>query len=361
MQTQSVSLLIAKCDGSRLVRFRICLVASTVLWILGVAYWVWSPDPLAMFHLCPRWTWWLAGVAPVGLAFFQSFSRWRVLLSAMLVWCVSGIILVEESRSLARGWIGASPTLTRNQEHRRLLRIVTLNCGSGGGLPVRDALDWNPDIVLLQESPSRAELEALAAESFGENASVIWSSDASIMSRFPILDDSIETGSCFVRARVPISNGLNLSVISLRLQPPLIRLDFWRAACWQSYQTIRNKHRQQLREVIADGLPRNVNGSDAVFVGGDFNLVALDPGLEVLPHWLSDSFRTAGRGWGNTIVSDFPVHRIDQIWTTWHFSPKLVRAVYTPHSDHRMIVADFEFDDGPLVVSALAPAINAGL
>lgn len=346
MQSQSVCPLIAKRESSRRVRCWICLIASSTLCFFGSAYWAWPPDELAMLHLCPRWAWWLVGVTTAGFAYEK--NRWRVVLSVGLIWVVTGVCLVEESRSLARGWISPSPTRMRNQEHRRRLRIVTLNCGSGGGLSVRDALGWNPDIVLLQESPSQTELEALTAQAFGEEASVIWSSDASIMSRIPIHEGNIETGSCFVRARIPMPNGRTLSIISLRLQPPLIRLDFWQADCWQSYRATRDRHRQELRETIAEGLPHELNGSSAAIVGGDFNLVARDPALDVLPNWLSDSFRTAGRGWGNSIVSDFPIHRIDQIWASSQFSPVNVWTVYTPNSDHRMVIADLELDEALL-------------
>ncbi|MCX7423714.1 MAG: endonuclease/exonuclease/phosphatase family protein [Planctomycetia bacterium] len=158
-------------------------------------------------------------------------------------------------------------------------------------------------------------------------------------------EESVEAGLCFVRARVLTPNGQNLSVTSLRLEPPLIRLDFWQSACWQSYSATREKHRQQLRDVIAGGFPGGLDDLSPIILGGDFNLVARDPALDVLPDWLSDSFRTVGRGWGNTIVSDLPIHRIDQAWTSSQLKPTNVWVVFTPNSDHRMVVTDLEFTD----------------
>ncbi|MCX7422278.1 MAG: hypothetical protein NT013_22410, partial [Planctomycetia bacterium] len=130
-----------------------------LLWAFGTVYWLWQPDALAMLHLCPRWAWWLAGVTTVGLAYER--PRWRVILVIGSVWCVTGVALVEESRSLARGMISPTPTRIRGHQDHVRLRIATLNCGSGGALSVRDALIWSPDILLLQESPSRSELEEL--------------------------------------------------------------------------------------------------------------------------------------------------------------------------------------------------------
>ena len=39
-------------------------------------------------------------------------------------------------------------------------------------------------------------------------------------------------------------------------------------------------------------------------------------------------------------LSDIPLLRIDQIWTSDHFRAVRVRARKTEHSDHRMVVCD---------------------
>ncbi|MEN6581066.1 MAG: hypothetical protein ABFD54_01285 [Armatimonadota bacterium] len=46
------------------------------------------------------------------------------------------------------------------------------------------------------------------------------------------------------------------------------------------------------------------------------------------------------RGWGNTVLNDFPVQRIDQVWLSDGLRAISVRAHKTRHSDHRLVVCD---------------------
>ncbi|GIV17009.1 MAG: hypothetical protein KatS3mg022_2444 [Armatimonadota bacterium] len=60
---------------------------------------------------------------------------------------------------------------------------------------------------------------------------------------------------------------------------------------------------------------------------------------------VSDSFRRAGTGWGNTITNPFAFHRTDQIRLSLNLRP--VR-----HSDHRLVVCDVMLQRPPLAVFA---------
>ena len=48
---------------------------------------------------------------------------------------------------------------------------------------------------------------------------------------------------------------------------------------------------------------------------------------------------------GNTIINDFPVSRIDQVWVSGEFDSKVVVAHRTRNSDHRMVVCDLILKD----------------
>lgn len=43
---------------------------------------------------------------------------------------------------------------------------------------------------------------------------------------------------------------------------------------------------------------------------------------------------------GDTFMNDFPILRIDQVWTSEHFRAVGARAKKAEHSDHRMVVCD---------------------
>jgi len=86
-------------------------------------------------------------------------------------------------------------------------------------------------------------------------------------------------------------------------------------------------------------------GFVAVCYLGDFNAPPDDAVFRLLRPRFADAYRRAGVGWGNTIVNDYPVLRIDQIWVSDQFSPRLVYARATEHSDHRMVICDLRLGD----------------
>jgi vancomycin resistance protein VanJ len=77
-----------------------------------------------------------------------------------------------------------------------------------------------------------------------------------------------------------------------------------------------------------------------LIVGGDFNAPAGDRIYRALPPRLRSTFRDGGKGWGNTVLNDFPIARIDQIWASDHFRTATVVARKTVNSDHRMVICD---------------------
>lgn len=77
-------------------------------------------------------------------------------------------------------------------------------------------------------------------------------------------------------------------------------------------------------------------------IGGDFNAPDSGPAAHLLRGTVTDSFREAGQGWGNTFPADFPIFRLDRIYST----EDLVARGYETlalGSDHLAVVAEFQW------------------
>jgi hypothetical protein len=192
--------------------------------------------------------------------------------------------------------------------------------------------------VLLQESPSDEHLGRLARELFGADGAFCWGGDASILARGRIHPRRVDARSHYVHAAVELPSGLEAEVISLRLHPPVSRVDFWTPAFWIDHRNNRIRHRRQILNVMQQ--IRRIPPSAPLIVGGDFNSPPSDAALAPLRQRLFDTFRMAGRGWGNTGANSLPWFRVDQIWASQHFLARSVTAKKTMHSDHRMVVCD---------------------
>jgi len=126
-----------------------------------------------------------------------------------------------------------------------------------------------------------------------------------------------------------------VEVVSLRLTPPIVRMDLWDPGCWREQSENRKIRREQLREITARLAPDGLG-----IVGGDFNAPAGDAIFRLLSPGFRDSFAQAGRGWGNTALNEMPVSRVDQIWVSRSFRTAAAVARKTVHSDHRMVISD---------------------
>jgi hypothetical protein len=201
---------------------------------------------------------------------------------------------------------------------------------------VAEVTAWEPDIVLLQESPRREQLVDLLQNLYGAEGTFLWGGDTAILARGTIHPRRVDRSSHFVHALVELPTGLTVNVVSVRLNPPVFRLDFWMPGFWIDHRNKRVKHRRQIQDV-AEHI-RTI--ATPLIVGGDLNAPPNDGALVPLRERLRDTFRTAGHGWGNTGTNDYPLFRVDQIWASPHFLAESVTAQKTIHSDHRMVVCD---------------------
>lgn len=254
---------------------------------------------------------------------------------------ILAVALGEETRFVLRPlWRDPAREIGAAAEHGDLLRVITLNCGGGREEAVLDALAYEPDILLLQETPGSSLLERILPEGW-EHAGTL---DPAVAVRGALLMTPhpkwLAHEVCAVSV-VParLAKPTPIAVISTRLLQPLLRADLWRPSVWRSAQGLRASRMNTIESVLrqrdryGEGLP--------VIVGGDFNTRPGDSLLLPLEAGgLADAFEEAGAGWPNTITSDYPMERIDFIWVDERFEPLNAFVAVTPHSDHRMVVVD---------------------
>jgi vancomycin resistance protein VanJ len=309
------------------------LVVSLLLWAALSLCGVTRPDALAALNMIPAWFWPLPGIALAALACRAGIRRGAGML--VLLWIVFLFCFADEPRGLvtfrswpASGWSAAVREGTG-------LRVVTLNCAGGSVEAAEEAVKLKPDILLLQESPGSSDVEQLARKMYGRNAGWVCGPDTAILARGKVRPELLPTyvRGFVVAARVRLTTGHEVEVICLRLDPLVLGEGLWRG----SLKT-REAHRAQMRAVcrLLRTIPRRV----PVIVGGDFNAPARDGALACLRPRFGDAFESAGVGWGDTVLNDFPVHRFDQVWVSRQLRPLAVVALKTRHSDHRMVVCD---------------------
>lgn len=307
------------------------LLVGTALLVFTAVCYVGEPDACAAVTVWPPWAWAVPGLVLSLIGTRRRGTVWMLAVTA--AWLVYVVVLCEEPAGLLRA-VTASPRAPR----QRAIRVVSLNCAGGSAAAANEVIRYHPDIVLLQESPSRRQLSALAHRLFGDRASLVWGTDCSIMVRGR-LGAGRDLG-CATQAYANLGNGLNLNLVSLRLSPPVARSDIWSPSCWRAQAELRRTHRQELRAVIGRLMLSGV--AMPIIVGGDFNAPGWDGALKESSGWLVDTFRERGVGYCNTVLNDCPVLRFDQVWVSRTFKVLSVRAYKTKHSDHRMVVCDLE-------------------
>ncbi|MEZ0327542.1 MAG: endonuclease/exonuclease/phosphatase family protein [Fimbriimonas sp.] len=310
----------------RSIRRWIWCLSPAFLLLASWLYWQ-KPDSAAAFTIFPAWTWVPLGLLP--LLWWKRLGS-KVSLSLLVAWCAYTFLFSEEWVSLKR--------FAEVVESRGGIRVVSLNCAGGLIEAAEEVATYNPDIVLLQESPGRPELERLAKKLYGSTGSVVSGPDASILSRWPLKRiETPRTTNDFVATVITTPTGEALNVVSLRLMPPSFRIDLFDPGAWTAVANNRRLRREELAGIVAF-LERQTKRP--TIIGGDFNAQSGDAVFRVMPPDLKDSFYEAGAGWCHSAVNDYPLARIDQIWLSSAIKPLVQNVVKTVNSDHRMVVLD---------------------
>ena len=293
-----------------------------------------QPDWLAALILVPAWCWLIPGLAMLCLG----MTAIRPVVSCLILvgWVAFIAVFVEEAWSLIR--LSDRPAVHREDAPANLdsVRVVTLNC-AGDIDSVNEALAFNPNIILLQESPGRQQLQQLL-NSKTDPGFLAHGMDTSIIVIGEMASAEIASHSHFMLVTTVSPSGRRVGVVSTRLAPPIVRVDFWTPRFWREHRDKRVVHREQVHEIL-DAVNR-IADTDGVIVGGDFNAPPNDDALAPLGERLLDTFSLAGVGWGCTGTNEYPLFRVDQIWTDRSFEVESAAAFKTVHSDHRMVVCD---------------------
>ncbi len=325
-----------------------CAVSLIALVVFIVSH-AWRSDDLVMATIFPVVLWLVCGLAVS--AMMVSFEKLRIGLLA--AWTLAAIVLGDAPYSLIRGlvpldgtWAAAHSGSDSNGqrsnhtgvERRQPVRVISINCSSSIK-SVRECIEFNPDIILMQESPPKRALLDLVGDDW-DDYSLVWSADASLLVKgsaqpFPI-PGNLEGE--YVFASVELTGGGKFNVAGLRLIPSALRFDVWNRGAWGEFSENRRDRRQQLTD-IEKQIARET-AINPTIIGGDFNAPARDAIFDILKPEFREAYVEAGRGWGKTIVNDYPAQRIDQVWITSHFNAESVTARKTINTDHRMVICD---------------------
>ena len=254
---------------------------------------------------------------------------WRSLLLPLAAWTVVAVVFSDVWRIVMPPNLG---------EHG--LRVVTFNTAGAMLGAIREVAPMRPDIVLLQESADLPDEKEVLRDELGADYEGVFGLDASIFVRGKIVSVNKRSGD-FTFAHVKLKDGREMDVVSLRMQAPHVRLDYWSADCWRNYTVHREQHLEELAG-IWESVKKLRTGSPMV-LGGDFNLVPDSREPEILGPDLTDSFRAAGRGWYATALSSVLLFRIDQVWCSSDLRPQGTWASNSRVSDHRYVVAQFDW------------------
>ena len=290
-----------------------------------------QPDICAAVTVYPSWCWFVGGLF-LALILLRA-KRQRVALVSIGLWFVFLVVFADTPLSLWRGlW---NPPDVVAQPGQIPLRVISLNA-HGSSRAVEALEQWQPDLILIQETPGAGTLREVGQTILGENSGLLAGVDASILSRTPI--EPLASSVNYTIGKVSIKPGQEVIVVSLRLAPPPFRADLWNPDCWRAYRDQRIHQRNELRQLsrrlseLSTDLP--------VILGGDFNVNPRDPIFRELPANLRDAFQSAGIGWGNTITNEAPFLRIDQVWINNFIESVQVSAEVATDTDHRLVLAD---------------------
>jgi hypothetical protein len=251
------------------------------------------------------------------------------------------LVFAEEPRAALTSWRKwPAPSWNRARAAGDGLRVVTANCAGGNVEVAREALVYEPDILLLQESPGEPDLRRAVDEHL--NYSFVWGPDASVAVHGSVeLVDVRREDRAFVAIADAEVAGRSVRIIATRLFLPYCEPDLWRPGAWHSAE---GTHRARVEQMAAlceytEATP----GDRPILLGGDFNTPVGDRLLRPLRPRLRDAYPERPVGVGNTIINEFPFSRIDQVWVSDDFRVHAVLSRRTQHSDHRLVVCDLSF------------------
>jgi len=335
-----------------------CVLGSLTLHALVVFTFAFRWDKAALVTIVPFWGWCLLGISIglFGLLWYRSVAIWAL----MGLWIITLFSGSDERRGLLRPAFGQTLPATADentplQRSPDQIRVITLNCLNGTLAAVKDAIRYEPDILLLQEPPPPSQLAPLARELFGDDAILAYAYGGALLARgrefqaFRFQYPGNVRSQRGISGRLTLLDGRQIDIVNLHLLSAERCWAFWRRSCWQAHANNRRKRRAGLTLAL-NSLTTATRELPAVpsLIAGDFNAPAGDASLNPLKNNHFDAYLKVGRGLGNTFPSRFPLHRIDQIWLSRELEPLRLSTLATPHSNHRFVVCDFLLPAAPI-------------
>ncbi len=301
-------------------------------------------DRLTAITVFPFWAWCFLGMGLILVAWIT--LRHRRILWGMALWSVTLLAGADETLPMLKSWHPRPqqgvPAAAENG--RVPLRIITMNCRAGPFNPdsIKDLIPWQPDIVLLQESPGQATLQNMAVTLYnsGDPGHYIYSFECAVLAR-GLITHKVETFlPRSLLARVQIAPGVALNLGNVHLLGAETDARLWKKDAFRNHWNNRMARRREAGLLL--GATALFEPGIPAIIGGDFNAPAGDAVFRLLKDGgYSDLFRASGSGWPNTYPNASPVLRIDHLWGNAGITPIRSTTVMTTLSDHRMVVCDF--------------------
>ncbi len=256
----------------------------------------------------------------------------RLRTGLIMSWLIAMVFLSDETN-------GVLHSLRKPPAPENSWRVVSLNCSVGTPEAAREVISYKPDLVLLQESPSRQDIQNLARQLWKEKGNSVWGVDGSVLANGKVepLKLPAPIAVFATAARVTIKEN-KFAAVSFRLNTPPFRVDFWNPSAWQALMAHRTLQRAQLKSLLA--AIQSLEPDLPIVMAGDCNAPAGDAIFRELQPALHDAYREGAAGWCDTFQNDFPVLRIDQMWISSYWQAAYLTAHRTQNSDHRMVICD---------------------
>ncbi len=319
------------------------LLAASLLLHFGIVLCITKQwDSVTAATIFPIWIWAIGGGALAVVS--RAFRRTGLVIAVCLIWIVTAVVMADETTSLRRI---LQPELAEAHPPRfhgkTVYRIATINCSKRNVAAMREVARFNPDIILLQEVPFPTDIKSLTQELFGMQGQFLTNGYCAVIAKGTLqrVRSSIAPAPPYEQIVLTLDDGRQIEIFSAHLAQAVTRWDLWNPECWRAHRANRQQRRSQLVHILNQQAAVSITPRRPCIIGGDFNAPAADITFDHLRRGFRDTFRTAGRGWGNTFHNRFPALRIDQIWATPEIIPLNARVVPTQNSDHRMLVVDF--------------------
>ena len=294
------------------------LIAAVALYLFFAVTYCARPDGLQLIHWWPITLWTPVMLLPwVAVRFWK---YWRPMGVFAIAWALLAFLLGEPSWNILTP---ISPHDPANQ------LVVSLNCAAGEPKAAAEAFALRAQVVLLQEVGSKDEFVAEARKA--GYTDVVWGNDDAIFAHSPLSDPVVDHD--FVAATLHVG-GQPVRIVSLRLAPPVFRLDWWNPECWRAYADDLRARRVRFGDIAT-----RAKLGETWIVGGDFN--ATNPRI-VRDHFPNArEAKKSAHTWIGTGTNDYPFAPVDQIWSSGRWVQASV--VQTQNSDHRMVVGELKF------------------